>query len=119
MGSVLTAFLMNEEVLKSVAELAAAAAALMATIVIPWLSLKAKTWLNFKIEEKHQKVLHEAIMTWAYNSVAKGVSYANDASIDELRAYIDSSVPDAVKALKPTAEVLWKLGNRFLQEIKK
>lgn len=56
------------------------------------------------IEEKHLRTLHSAIRTGTLAAADRGLS--KDVLIETVSAYVRASVPDAVKALKPSDAVL-------------
>ena len=88
--------LLSPEVTASIAELLVAVIGLILTVALPILSARIYRWTGVKIEEKHMKALHEAISTWAYAAVTRGVSPASQEAYDDLLAYLKQSVPDAL-----------------------
>lgn len=109
--------LLQPGVLLGLSELLIAALGLILTVGLPVLSAKAYKLLGVKIEEKHMKALHEAILTWAENATLRGLKPANQAAVEDLQDYLRASVPDALKALTPSVEVLGKLAGRYLRKV--
>ncbi len=107
--------LLSPEVTASMAELLVAAISLVLTITLPIITARIYRWTGVRIEEKHMKVLHEAISTWAFTAVTRGVNPASREAYEDLLAYLKQSVPDALKALGPSAEVLIGLASRYLR----
>jgi|GEM_PF-3451207 len=109
--------LLQPGVLLGLSELIVAALGLILTVGLPLLSAKAYKLLGVKIDEKHMKALHEAVLTWAENASLRGLTPANQAAVGDLQAYLRASVPDAYKALTPSVEVLGKLAGRYLRKV--
>lgn len=107
--------LLSPEVTASLAELLVAVIGLILTVALPILSARIYRWTGVRIEEKHMKALHEAISTWAYTAVTRGVNPASREAYDDLLNYLKQSVPDALKALGPSADVLIGLAGRYLR----
>lgn len=106
--------LLQPGVLLGLSELIVTVLGLILSIGLPVLSAQAYRFLGVRIEEKHMKTLHEAVLTWAENATRKGLAPANQAAIGDLQDYLRASVPDAYKALTPSVEVLGKLAGRYL-----
>lgn len=109
--------LLQPGVLLGLSELIVAALGMILTVGLPVLSAQAYRFLGVRIEEKHMKALHEAILTWAENASLRGLSTANRAAVGDLQDYLRASVPDAYKALTPSVEVLGKLAGRYLRKV--
>lgn len=86
---------------------------LLFSIFIPAVALRVNKLTKVKIEEKHMKALHEAVTSWTYTAVRSGKNVANAQAIDSLAAYLRASVPDAMAALRPSADVLITLAARY------
>lgn len=73
-----------------------------------------------KVEQKHADMLARAITTgvsgFVTDMAAKGQKVTVDDAVKYGRAYASQSVPDAIRALQPTAEVFAQLGKRALAE---
>lgn len=110
--------LLSPEVVALLAEILVALIGLFLTMALPMVTARIYRWTGYKIEEKHMKALHEAVSTWAYSAVTRGLQPASREAHDDLVAYLKASVPDAFKALGPTAEVLIKLAGRYMGAIK-
>ncbi len=71
---------------------------------------------GIRIEEKHQRALHEAIMT----GVESAMVYGPEAGLGTFKAHVvahlKTSVPDALKALTPGDGVLDRLIERYSRE---
>ena len=109
--------LLQPGVLLGLSELIVAALGLILTVGLPVLSAKTYKLLGVKIDEKHMKALHEAVLTWAENASLRGLTAANQAAVGDLQDYLRASVPDAYKALTPSVEVLGKLAGRYLRKV--
>ena len=107
--------LLHPSVLLGLSELIVAALGLILTVGLPLLSAKFYKLMGARIEEKHMKALHEAVLTWAENATIHGLTPANQAAVGDLQDYLRASVPDAYKALSPSVEVLGKLAGRYLR----
>ncbi len=107
--------LLSPEVTASLAELLVAVIGLILTVALPILSARIYRWTGVKIEEKHMTALPEAISTWAYTAVTRGLNPASREAYDDLLAYLKQSVPDALRVLGPSADVLVGLAGRYLR----
>lgn len=106
--------MLTPEILASLAELLVAVISLILTVALPLVSARIYRWTGLRIEEKHQKALHEAIATWSYSAVTRGLKPASQEALQDLTDYLTASVPDAMRALGPSAEVLIRLAGRYL-----
>lgn len=73
------------------------------TAIIGWAALEIKRRTGLEVEEKHRAALERAIMSGVM-ALADRDDTTNAA--DAVEAYVRESVPDAIKALKPTGAVL-------------
>lgn len=110
--------ILSPELLAGLAELLVAVIGLILTVALPILSARLYRWTGIKIEEKHQKALHEAIATWSYSAVTRGIQPASKQAYDDLLIYLRQSVPDALRVLGPSADVLVRLAGRYLAQAK-
>lgn len=107
---------MTPELTAALADLAVAIVSLALTVALPIVTARVYRWTGLRIEEKHQRALHEAAMTWAQNAVARGPAAATAQAGQELEAYLRRSVPDALRALAPSADVLVQIAGRYLRQ---
>ena len=106
----------NPETLQSISELAVALVSLIFTVVIPIVAARIYQFTGIKIEEKHMKALHEAINSWVGDAILKGVTEANEAAMADLVAYLNRSVPDAMKFFNPSLKVLATIAGKFIHQ---
>lgn len=106
---------MTPETLDALAQLAVAAIGLVVTIAGPILTARIHRWTGIRIEEKHMRALHEAAATWAENAIEGGVRSASEQAGQDLERYLRASVPDAVRALTPSADVLGQIAGRYIR----
>ena len=59
---------------------------------------------GLQIEARHREALHSAIMTAARTAVARGLT--RDVATEFVAAYVQASVPDALRHLAPSADTL-------------
>lgn len=109
MHDILTAVL--TAIMPQLLELIAVVASILATVAIRQLS----KWLGLRIEGQHREALHRAITTGIVSALSAG--FDKRAAISAAVQYARSSVPDAVKALKPTEAVLLDIANAKLTEV--
>ena len=71
---------------------------------------------GIRIEEKHMRALHSAIITGVESALKDGP----EAGMDHIKAsalsYAKQSVPDAIRALVPGDGVMDKLAERYVME---
>ncbi|MDS9468224.1 hypothetical protein RGQ15_11665 [Paracoccus sp. MBLB3053] len=89
-------------------------AGLILTAVLTWAAAKAKAKWGIEIEARHREALHSAIMTGINLALSKGLTA--QAAVDAALDYATKSVPDAIGALKPSAETIADLAKAKLQE---
>lgn len=83
--------------------------------VLLFLSRQANAKLGLDIEDKHRQALHSAIMTGVRVALKGG--HADDAINSAAIDYAEKSVPDAIKALKPSTTVMRDLAESKLVEV--
>ncbi|RHZ91022.1 hypothetical protein D1122_21775 [Cereibacter sphaeroides] len=74
------------------------------TALIGLATVRFQRWTRIQIEARHREALHSAIMTAARVAVARKL--APDAAANFVSSYARDSVPDALKQLTPTADIL-------------
>lgn len=79
---------------------------LLMTALIAFLAREAKRRWGIEIEEKHQRALHTALMTGARAALMRDARLSREQIVREAIEYAKDSVPDAMAALKPKADVL-------------
>lgn len=67
---------------------------------------RLRDWTGIEIEEKHQRALHAALMTGARAAIMRDAQISREMVVREAIEYAKESVPDAMAALKPKADVL-------------
>lgn len=72
---------------------------------------------GIEIQAKHRDALHSALMTGVNAALGKGIT--GNAAVSAAIDYARQSVPDAIKNLKPTANVLSQLAKAKLEEVTK
>lgn len=77
-------------------------------------SLVAKKRWGIDIEARHREALHSALMSGVRAALAKGLS--GQAAIQAAVDHATSSVPDAMRGLNPTMEVLGNIAAAKLRE---
>lgn len=90
-------------------------AALAVTILVGHLALVARKRFGLEIEARHREALHMAIMTGLKTAVAAG--YDKDQAMKVAVTYARTSVPDAVKALRPAAGVLMDIAHAKYEDV--
>lgn len=94
------------ELQPAITTLAVAVITALMGVVTSWISAKFK----IDIEAKHRAALHSALETGVARVLDKLVQLPNvtraDAAVAEAVAYVERSVPDALKALAPSKEHL-------------
>ncbi len=81
---------------------------------IGWAATYAKRKWGLEIEAKHRDALHKALMTGIQAALMQGAS--GPAAAVMAVTYAKKSVPDAIKALKPGADVLVDLARAKLEQ---
>lgn len=107
---------MTPEILQGLAEVAGTVVAVIGSLVLPMIALKVREYTGIKIDEKHMRALHEAARSWAQTAIVEDPRTANRAAGEALESYLRDSVPDAYRALAPTANVVRTLAGRYLSE---
>lgn len=85
--------------------------------VIGWAAMAAKRRWNIEVEARHREALHSALMTGARMALDRALSPASAA--DLAIGYAQVSVPDAIRALRPSSEVLVNLARAKVAEAAK
>ena len=85
--------------------------------VIGWAAMAAKRKWGLDVEARHREALHSALMTGARMALDRAISPHGAA--DLAVGYAEVSVPDAIKALRPTQEVLINLARAKVAEAAK
>jgi hypothetical protein len=86
------------------------------TIAIPFAALQFSRWTGVRIEEKHMRALHSAILTGVQSAIKDGAGAgANNVKASAI-AYAKQSVPDAIRALVPGDTVLDRIAERYVME---
>lgn len=89
---------------------------ILLTLIINRVAAAITLATGMGIEQKHRDALHEAIKT----GVESALVYGPDAAFDTIKAnvvqHIKASVPDALRALMPTDNVISRLIERYLLE---
>lgn len=85
--------------------------------LIGWAAMAAKRKWGLDIESRHREALHSALMTGARMALDRAISPQGAA--DLAVGYAEASVPDAIKALRPTPEVLINLARAKVAEVTK
>ncbi len=87
-------------------------------VILGLLLLRATTYAStrwgIEIEARHREALHSAIMSGIRAALSKGLS--GQAVLDSALVYVTQSVPDALNALDPSAEVLQQLAEAKLRD---
>lgn len=79
---------------------------LVFTLLIGLAVKRLRDWTGIEIEEKHQRALHTALMTGARAALMRDARLTREQIVREAIEYAKDSVPDAIAALKPKADVL-------------
>lgn len=90
-----------------------AIAAVLGLLLIRATTYASTRW-NIEIEARHREALHSAIMSGIASALSKGLT--GKAALEAALAYTTKSVPDALHALNPSAEVLLSLAEAKLRE---
>ena len=84
------------------------------TLIIGWLAAQARARWGVEIEARHREALHSALMTGVRHALARGVH--DQAAVAEVEVnYVRTSVPDALRALRPGPQQLVDVANAKLQ----
>lgn len=75
----------------------------------------AKQRWGIEIEARHREALHSALMSGIRAALGRGLS--DERAVNAAIAHAGRSVPDAMDALAPTAEVLTSLARSKLREV--
>lgn len=84
------------------------------TVVFARVSSVAKARWGIEIEARHREALQSALMSGIRSALARGLT--GDAAVKVAIGYADVSVPDAIKALKPSGDVLDAIALAKLRE---
>lgn len=82
--------------------------------MIGWAAMAAKRKWGLDIEARHREALHSALMTGARMALDRALSPQSAA--DLAIGYAEASVPGAIRALRPTPEVLVNLARAKVAE---
>ncbi|OJY26212.1 MAG: hypothetical protein BGP11_13120 [Rhodobacterales bacterium 65-51] len=84
------------------------------TVLIGWAADAARRNWGIQIEAKHREALQSALLTGSRMAIQRGLSghVAAEAAV----GYAQSSVPDAIRALRPAPEVITNLARAKLVE---
>ena len=88
--------------------------AALATAIIGWLAAQAKARWGLEIEARHREALHSALMTGVRHALSEGAQGRTaiaEAAVD----YVQTSVPDALAALKPQPDQLKDMAEATLE----
>ena len=93
--------------------------AVILTSVISFVALKVKQKFNVDIEQKYQEDLHKALLSGAKAAWEKlGPSATNQELIEHAVVHAERSVPDAIKALAPSEDVLGRIAMSKVADVK-
>ena len=87
------------------------------TMLIAWAANTARAKWGLEIEARHRDALHSALMTGARLALDRGLS--GNAAAHLAIGYAGSSVPDAMRVLKPNESVLENLARAKVAEVLK
>ena len=76
-----------------------------------------RAWTGIEIEARHREALHRAIMSGLQAAIARQGGKATEMVIEEAIAHAQTSVPDALRALRPDAGTLRRIVAARLAEI--
>lgn len=101
---------------EAVLNLIIAALGMVLTIFLNRVAGAFQAATGVRVEEKHMRALHSAIITGVESALKDGPQ----AGVDHIKAsalsYAKQSVPDAIRALVPGDGVLDKLADRYVME---
>ena len=83
------------------------------TLIIGWLAAQARARWGIEIEARHREALHSALMTGVRHALARGID-ERDAMAKAAVEYVRTSVPDALRALKPGQQQLVEMAEAKL-----
>lgn len=84
-------------------------------LIIAWAAATAKQRWGIEIEGRHREALHSAIMSGIRGALL--AKLPREAVVSDALDYARASVPDALKALKPTDAVLNRIAEAKLKEV--
>ena len=89
-------------------------------IVIAWIGARVRAKMGIDIEAIYRDSLHQALRTGVeriLTQVAQGAAVSTaDARVNEVLAYVEASVPDALKALAPSRAHLEQMAAAKINE---
>lgn len=85
------------------------------TALLGWLTTMVREKWNIEIEAKHRDALHSAIMTGVL--VALKQNLTGPAAVSVALDHVKKSVPDALKKLGPSTEILTNLAKSKIEEL--
>ena len=88
--------------------------AAIATIILGWLAAQARARWGIEIEARHREALHSALMTGVRHALARGLQ-GREAVSEAAVNYVRTSVPDALRALKPEPQQLVDMAEAQLE----
>lgn len=74
------------------------------SLLIANVALTAKSRWNLEIEQKHRDALHSAVMTGLRSALQSG--FTHERAVEAAVRYTQTSVPDAIGALRPDHSIL-------------
>ena len=86
--------------------------AMAATAVVANVATIARKRFKIEIEAKHREALHAALETAAQLALSRQLTA--QAAVNLILGYVRESAPDAIKALKPGADILENLARAKL-----
>lgn len=90
-----------------------AIAALLGLLLLRASEVARKRW-GIQIEAVHREALHSALMSGIRAALSRGLT--GTAAVASAVSYAQSSVPDAIRALSPSAEVITQIAEAKLDE---
>ncbi len=88
---------------------------LVVTAVIGWAATAARKRWGIEIEAKHREALQSAVLTGARLAMQRQMTASK--AVELILGYVEASVPDALRALRPREDVLSNLARAKLQEV--
>lgn len=85
------------------------------TILIASLVQTLKARFGIEVEARHREALHSALLSGIRAALGRGL--LGQAAVDDALRYVLDSVPDAITALNPNANVLTDLAAAKLREV--
>jgi hypothetical protein len=89
--------------------------AALVAILLGWLAAQARARWGVEIEARHREALHSALMTGVMHALSRGL-HEQDAVAKAAVDYVKTSVPDALRALKPAPQQLLHMAEAKLEE---